>query len=216
MRPSTASSVVHRTVKAQVAGPFRRAAPKSFELLHRPSNNVLVDALCEEVQLGAVEEGGGRELPPPAPVKPDVTVSRHPAYYSDRDPQGSSPSPGWLKSPIEVRSLRSRAITAPSSLLRRSPPQCAASGTLTFGFSASAYSRSLCCRETTARLVPVFHPKARHHAHAPLTPDTAWPGTRQPARLIPGQSLGPGSDVIQLLYDASSEGSLSLVFVVHT
>ena len=30
-------------------------APQSFELAHRPSNQVLVDALCEEVQLGAVK-----------------------------------------------------------------------------------------------------------------------------------------------------------------
>ena len=38
------------------------------------SNEVLVDAHSEGVQVGAIEEGGGRELPPPAPVKPNVTV----------------------------------------------------------------------------------------------------------------------------------------------
>ena len=124
-------------------------ASQSFEFPHGPSDEMLVDAPGDRKQLGAVE---------------DVTVSRHPAYYSDRDPQGSSPSPGWPKFPFEVRGLRSRAITAPSSLLRRSPPQCAASGTLAFSFSASAYSRSLCHQRghgTTGSRVPSKSPSPR-------------------------------------------------------
>ena len=60
---------------------FERLPPQSLEFLHGPSDQVLVDAQCEEVQLGAVEEGGGEELPLPAPIKPDVSLSTHPAYY---------------------------------------------------------------------------------------------------------------------------------------
>ncbi len=41
-----------------------------------------------------------------------------------------------------AQGLCSRAITAPSSLLHPDPPQRVASGTLAFGFLASAYSRS--------------------------------------------------------------------------
>ena len=37
---------------------------ESFELLHGPSDDVLVDALCEEAQLGAVE---GSVVVDPAP-----------------------------------------------------------------------------------------------------------------------------------------------------
>jgi hypothetical protein len=81
--------------------------------------------------------------------------------------------------------------------------------------SASAYSRSptLGDNGTTGSRVPY---KSPHYAHAPYTPDTTWPGTRQPAKLIPGESCAPGSDVVFERFDASSVGSLSLIFVVHT
>ena len=80
---------------------------------------------------------------PPAPVKPDVNLSIHPASCSQLLCVGSSPLLNWLvhNSPFAC-GLCSGAITAPSSLLRHSPPQCIASGTLAFGFLASAYSRS--------------------------------------------------------------------------
>jgi hypothetical protein len=37
-----------------------------------------------------------------------------------------------------------------------------------------------------------------------------------PAKLIPEHSFDPGSDVIDHRFDASSKGSLSLIFMVHT
>ena len=43
--------------------------------------------------------GCGEELPLPAPVKPDVSLSTHPAYYLDRRATDSSPSPGWSSLP---------------------------------------------------------------------------------------------------------------------
>jgi hypothetical protein len=58
--------------------------------------------------------------------------------------------------------------------------------------------------------------KSQHHVLAPFTPDTAWPAARLAARLIPGHPYDPGSDVVVLTFDASSEGSLSLNSVVHT
>ena len=43
-----------------------RFVPQSFELLHSPSDQVLVDALCKGVQLGAIEgPGRGRDWPWP-------------------------------------------------------------------------------------------------------------------------------------------------------
>ena len=68
---------------------------QSFELPHRPSNQMLVDAQCDGIQLGAIEEGGGEELPLPAPVKPDVSLSTHPAYYLGCSAKGSSLLPDW-------------------------------------------------------------------------------------------------------------------------
>src|ERR1019366_1006124 len=74
-------------------------APQSFELLHGPSKEVLVDAQCQVVQLGAIEEGGGEELPLPAPVKPDVSLSTHPAYHLGCSTKGSSLLPDWPSGP---------------------------------------------------------------------------------------------------------------------
>jgi hypothetical protein len=74
-------------------------APQSFELLHGPSKEVLVDAQCQGVQLGAIEEGGGEELPLPAPVKPDVSLSTHPAYHLGCSTKGSSLLPDWPSGP---------------------------------------------------------------------------------------------------------------------
>ncbi len=36
-----------------------RLPSQSLELLHCPSDQMLVDALCDEIQLGAIGEGGG-------------------------------------------------------------------------------------------------------------------------------------------------------------
>ena len=171
-------------------------ASQSLELPHGPPDKVLVDAPCEGVQLGAVEEGGGRELPPPAPVKPDVTVSRHPAYYSARGAEGLLPVAGLAQA--SLRSPRP-SLQGHYSPFITTTPRSAPVHRIRYSrlrLSASAYSRSLCCQRddgTTGSRVPS---KSPHHAHAPFTPDTAWPGTRQPARLIPGQSLDPGSDAI--------------------
>jgi len=73
--------------------------PQTLELLHGPPNQVLVDAPCDEMQPGAVEEGGGEELPLPAPVKPDVSLSTHPAYYLGCSTKGSSLLPDWPSGP---------------------------------------------------------------------------------------------------------------------
>ncbi len=50
----------------------------------------------------------------------------------------------------------------------------------------------------------------------PLHETLAWPGTRQPAKLIPRIWADLGSDVNHLGFDASSDGSLSPIFVVLT
>src|SRR5665811_709313 len=65
------------------------------------------------------------------------------------------------KRSTEVRGLRSRAITAPSSLLRPSPSQCAASGTLAFGFRPRRTPVPTVSSGATTRLVPEFHTRAR-------------------------------------------------------
>jgi hypothetical protein len=54
------------------------SAPESLELLHGPSDEVIVDAPCQEAQLGAVEDSVcGRDRPcgrPPAQI-PACTAS---------------------------------------------------------------------------------------------------------------------------------------------
>jgi len=96
----------------------------------------------QEAQLGAIEEGGGEDLPLPAPVKPDVSLSTHPAYYSDRGGRGLIPVSGLAKPPFRsprpsLRSHYSPFITT--------TPQSAPVRRIRYSrlrLSASAYSRS--------------------------------------------------------------------------
>ena len=96
----------------------------------------------------------------------------------------------------EGRGLRSSLITRPSSLLRPRLPQCAASGTLAFGFLASAYSRSRSISGATARLVPEFRTRARTTLMPPLRRTPPGQEREPPARLVPGHSSNPGFDVV--------------------
>ncbi len=68
----------------------------------------------------------------------------------------------------EGQGLRSRAITAPSSLLHPDPPQCAASGTLAFSFRPRRTPVPAVTRGATARLVPEFCARARTTLMPPL------------------------------------------------
>jgi len=136
-------------------------------------------------------------------IQPDVSLSTHPAYHSDRE-RSSSPSPGWPSLHHEVRGLRSSAITAPSSLLHRSPPQCAVSGTLAFGFRPRRTPAPAISGGTTTRLVPEFRTRARTTFLPPLRRTPPGQERDNPARLVPGKGLGPGFDVGFLLFDASS------------
>src|ERR1019366_8064928 len=92
----------------------------------------------------------------------------------------------------EVRGLRSRAVTAPSSLLRPSPPQCAASGTLAFGFRPRRTPVPIISGGATTRLVPEFRTRARTTFLPPLrrTP----PG--QERDTSPGLSQGRASALV--------------------
>ena len=60
--------------------------------------------------------------------------------------------------------------------------------------------------------LPTFRTEAADQAHATCMPDTAWPATRAPARLIPEFKRYPGFDVSPYSRHVSS-GSLSLVFL---
>jgi len=96
----------------------------------------------------------------------------------------------------EVRGLRSRAITAPSSLLRPSPPQCAASGTLAFGFRPRRTPVPTISGGATTRLVPEFRTRAHTTFLPPLRRTPPGQERDDPARLIPGKSVNPGFDVV--------------------
>ena len=54
-----------------------------------------------------------------------------------------------------------------------------------------------------ARL-PTFRTKAAGQAHATSAPGTTWPVIRATARLIPGQTVTPGSDATSSNNDAST------------
>ncbi len=135
--------------------------------------------------------GGGEDLPLPAPVKPGVTVSRHPAAYSVWTVSVPRCYQLDQHSPSEAWGLCSKAITASLSLLRPSAPHPALSPSA-FGLGVLPFPR-LGDDDTTGSRVPF---KSLHHAHASFTPDTAWPGAGLPAMLIPGQGSDPGSDVV--------------------
>ena len=187
----------------------------SFELPHCPSNQVLIDAQCDGIQLGAIEEGGGEELPLPAPVKPDVSLSTHPAYYLGCSAKGSSLLPDWPTGPAPSPGPPLQGHYSP---FVTTTPQSAPVRRIRYSrlrLSTSAYSRShrfpvrprhdwfpSSVQEPTPRSCPLY---AGHRlAKSEMTP--------------PGLSQGraSGSDVMVLLVDASSEGSLSLNSVVHT
>ena len=190
--------------------------PQSLELLHCPSNEMLVDAHSKGVQLGAVEEGGGEDLPLPAPVKPDVSLSTHPAYHSDRAAethprhrvgQASLAKPtAFTPGPLQPLH-RYYAAVRPSASHPVLSPSAFSLGVLPFPPISG---------EATTRLVPEFRTRAHPTFLPPLRRTPPGQERDNPARLIPGKSLGPGSDVIVLLVDASSEGSLSLNSVVLT
>ena len=150
--------------------------------------------------------GRPRRRPPvAAPGRGDLTPRPH---RSGREPLDSSGLPPRLfhkrllsvarlaKRSTEVRGLRSRAITAPSSLLRPSPSQCAASGTLAFGFRPRRTPVPTVSSGATTRLVPEFHTRARTTFLPPLRRTPPGQERDDPARLIPGKSLSPGFDVV--------------------
>jgi hypothetical protein len=73
---------------------------------------------------------------------------------------------------------------------RYSMPPVSAVGTLPLATRATTPHRPIDARLLT------FRARAADQAHVASTPDTTWPGTRAPARLIPGISGGPGFDAI--------------------
>jgi hypothetical protein len=92
----------------------------------------------------------------------------------------------------------SRSFTAPTSRSaseRRLGTQC-----LRFPPSAGSLSRPRVLRPQSLYRRSPSHVRARaaDQAHAASTPDTTWPGTRAPARLIPGMSRDPGFDAIYM------------------
>ena len=165
---------------------------QSFELPHRPSNQMLVDAQCDGIQLGAIEEGGGEELPLPAPVKPDVSLSTHPAYYLVFSTKGSSLLPDWPSGPT-----RSGAFApGPLQPLHHYYPPVRPSASHPV-LSPSAFGLGVLpfppiSGEATTRLVPEFRTRARTTFLPPLrrTP----PG--QERDTSPGLSQGRASALV--------------------
>src|SRR5208337_4153247 len=105
-----------------------------------------------------------------------------------------------------IRPLRSSPITAPSSLLRVSPPQ----------LPASVLSP---CGGVPLVLLP-WHQQAGSCSSTqkpasdsrPLYADRHLSRNQAPDRLIPRGGYAPGFGSILIVYDASSKGSLSFVF----
>ena len=120
-----------------------------------------------------------------------MNLSIHSASCSQLFRVGSSPLLGW---PVHYSpfawGLCSTLITRASSLLHPSPPQCVASGTLTFGFHLGILPFPEFSLRTTTRLVPEFNMKAGTTLMPPIrrTPPGQNENTRQ---THPGAVLQP-------------------------
>ena len=109
-----------------------------------------------------------------------------------------------------TRSLRSSPITGPSSLLRIGPPQYSASVLSPRGF------RRLCFSLAIGALVPAVPRKKPASNSRPLYAGRHLPSHQAPDRLVPEGLHTSGFGDTKLLNDASSMGSLSFVFRMHT
>jgi hypothetical protein len=110
-----------------------------------------------------------------------------------------------------TRPSRSAPITGTSSLPWDGPPLCPTTGTQSLPVSADWDAPSRRARLAAApdhiRLLAVHSAGDRFHvprkspsqAGATSMPDTAWPVSRTPARLIPGYHHDPGFDVVYSL-----------------
>ncbi len=139
----------------------------------------------------------GGIFPLPAPVKPDVNLSIHPASGSQLLCVGSSPMLGWLvhHSPF-AWGLCSTLITRASLLIRPSPPQCVASEYSRLrlsGLGVLPFPGLTRDNHTTGSSVRY---ESQYYAHATYTPDTAWPERENPPDLSRGSPPTLGSDVI--------------------
>ena len=109
------------------------------------------------------------------------------------DPCGSSPFGLATRSPQTRSSLRSSAITAPSALLRTTPPLCHASVLSPYGGCPLGFSLAI---GATGFHVPHQSPE---HGHATSMPDAVWAVGRLPPHSSRGNETPPGSDVTYTL-----------------
>ena len=109
-----------------------------------------------------------------------------------------------------TRSLCSGPITGPSSLIRIGPSQCSASVLSPHDF------RRLCFSLAIRALVPAVPRKSQHSVSRPLYAGRRLPSHQAPDRLVPEGLHTSGFGDAKFLNDASSMGSLSFVFRMHT
>src|SRR5215831_3695126 len=134
------------------------------------------------------------EFRPEALTDPDMTLSRHPARATRRRLPPSIDNPGVLRFPVDPWSRSGDPLPSldghcpTSSLLRRSPPQPAASVLSASDCRPCAFSLAI------GKLVPAVPRRSLCPTHAPCTPAAIHPILRAPDGLIPGEKHAPGFD----------------------
>ena len=112
-----------------------------------------------------------------------VTLSRHTAprdyeYFYHILSIPRAPPISWLALvPLSLPPLRSKAITASSSLLQEAPPLDAASILSALPYKGLCLSLSICNEGSCSSV------KSPRHIHATYTPDRAYPGMWTPGKL---------------------------------
>ena len=98
----------------------------------------------------------------------------------------------------------------PSSLLRIDPPQCSASVLWPCGFCHLVFSLGI---GTTGSRSSIQKPETDSR---PLYAGCHLPSNQVTGKLVPGDRNAPGFGNNNMVYDASSKGSLSFVSLFHT
>ena len=143
-----------------------------------------------------------RRPPHPRPPRPRPGLPRphqhHPGHHGHHPRQRLTTTtrpplrqPGHHQAPPARRRGLSRHPSCPPSTTPTCPPSA----------TRNTLHRPASTRPSAAsrREVPTVPHRRLNRARHTFMPDTAWPGPQAPARLIPGQDPGPGSDAIHTL-----------------